>query len=106
MPLGKRSRRILKVLGWSVAGLLGLVLSLPIWFPWVLRPIARGQHISYARYERIGYSHFVVSDVVLSNRTLRIRAERLEGLVPGAWFWRMRGKSTEPFATAQHYEIE
>src|SRR5208337_1685837 len=101
--------RIVKGLALAAAGLPLLWLALPLWFPWVLRPLARAAGVSYSRYERIGYRRFALCDLTLDSRTLRLRARRLEALAPTIWCWRYfreHGASSEPFVSATGWQIE
>ena len=93
MPLGKRQRRVLLGLGIFLAAIIVLLLSLPLWFPWLLRPIAAKNGARYARFERLGYRRFAVEGVVFTNNAIRFRAERMEGLVPSVWYWRVLSSS-------------
>jgi len=82
MPLGKRQRRVLLGLGIFLAAVAVLLVALPLWLPWLMRPIAARNGARYAHYERVGYRRFAVEGVVFTNDAIRFRAERLEGLVP------------------------
>jgi len=109
MPLGKRQRRVLLGLGIFLAGIVVLLVALPLWFPWIMRPIASKQGAHYARYERVGYRRFAVKGVGFTNDAIRFRAERLEGLVPSVWYWRIISsspKQQEAFLRVSGWELE
>src|SRR5690348_10158708 len=89
MPLGKRQRKVLLGLGFFLAGIFLLLVSLPLWFPWIMRPVASKNGARYAHYERVGYRHFAVEGTGFTNDALRFRAQRVEGLVPTLWSWRI-----------------
>src|ERR1041385_3369350 len=89
MPPGRR-RRILRVLLALMLGLIVLVLALPVWFPWLLRPIARAWGVQYSTYERTGYGRFRVSNVVAPVGTGELRARRVESNVPTGWFMQLK----------------
>jgi translocation and assembly module TamB len=95
MPLGKRQRRVLLSLGIFLAVIVVLLLALPVWFPWILRSIAAKNGAHYARFERIGYRRFAVEGVGFTNDTLTFRAQRMEGLVPSVWYWRIISPGVE-----------
>ena len=88
MLLGKRRRRIILTLGLALVSLVCVWLSLPLWFPWLLRPGARRAGVYYARYERLGYGRFQLSDVGFTNASIKFHADRIEALTPQAWLWR------------------
>lgn len=89
MPLGKRQRKVLLSLGIFLAAILLLLISLPLWFPWIIRPLASRQGARYARYERLGYGRFAVEGIDFTNDVLTFHAERVEGLVPTIWYSRI-----------------
>src|SRR5215475_6585615 len=95
MPLGKRQRRVLLGLGIFLAGIVVLLIVLPLWFPWIMRPIASKQGAHFTRFERVGYRRFAVEGVGFTNDAIRFRAERLEGLVPSIWYWRIISSSAK-----------
>src|SRR5215471_10831008 len=89
MRLGKkRIRRILLVLGFCLAGVLGLWVLLPLWLPWLLRPIAHRVGVHYKSYTREGYRSFLIRGVDMTNGNIRVRADRVEVCVPTVWAWR------------------
>src|SRR5947207_8392626 len=53
MSLGRRQRKLLLAVGILMSGLLLIWFSMPLWFPWVLRPISSRYGASYARFERL-----------------------------------------------------
>jgi len=54
----------------------------------VLRPLARKAGLAYSRYERDGYSRFVLRDVTYTTSSTRFHAVRFEALAPSVWLWR------------------
>src|SRR5882724_11294407 len=88
MPLGKRQRKLLLGLCLGLAIMVLLPLSLPLWFPWVLRPLAAKYGASYASYEREGYSRLALRQVTITNCNVRFRADSIKTLVPTIWLWR------------------
>jgi len=77
MP-GKRTKRFLRCVLWFVIILVLLAISIPLWFPWVLRPVAKRFGATFGKYERLGYSQFAVTGVAYTNRNVRVEAGRLE----------------------------
>src|SRR5215813_14936082 len=86
MPLGKGQRRIIKAISLVAGSFLVLALSAPVWFPWVLGPLARGAGLNYARYQRQGYSRFSLYGVTYADESVRLNAEQVEGFTPAIWF--------------------
>ncbi|HKQ38817.1 MAG TPA: translocation/assembly module TamB domain-containing protein [Verrucomicrobiae bacterium] len=74
---GKRAQRLLRVVLLVLVLLIIVTVSTPIWFPWLLRPVAKRFGVTFGSYERIGYAEFAVRDAVYSNRNVRVRAGRL-----------------------------
>lgn len=81
-------RRTLRAFGVIFLVVLAAIVALPLWFPWLLRPVARHYGLNYARYQRKGYSRFELNNVSFTNKTTIVQAERAEGLVPTAWLWK------------------
>lgn len=80
-------RRLLKSIlaAFAVVGL-GLAL-LPYWFAPVLGWAARPRGLTFARYERIGYSRFALSEVEYRRGNVRVTASRVELDSPLVWSW-------------------
>lgn len=109
MPLGKRQRRLLLGLGIFLAATLLLLLSLPLWFPWVIRPIASRNGAHYQKYERVGYQRFALEGIGFTNDALRFRAQRVEGLVPTVWYSRIISHHPNPrdaFLAVDEWELD
>lgn len=108
LRLRKYQRRLLLVLGLVAAGLIVLFFALPLWFPWLLRPIARRQGARYAAYERLGYGRFRLHDVTFTNRTVRFHAAGLEAYVPSAWLWQLgsgKNHNATPFIAVNDWDL-
>src|SRR2546425_236827 len=100
MPLGKRQRKLLLGVGIALGGVIVLWLSLPLWFPWLLRPLASKYGVQYRRYERLGYRQFALEGLTFTNQGSTFRAKRAEALIPSVWLWRCVGPKAvkvEPF---------
>ena len=89
MPLGKRQRKVILVLGLALGGLVLLCVSLPLWFPWMLGGLTRLWGAEYSAYERLGYNRFVVRNVVFTNQDVRVQVRKMEAFLPPAWLWRV-----------------
>lgn len=109
MRFGMRQRKGLVILGLGVASLLVLWISLPFWFPWVLRPLAERAGVHYARFEREGYGRFSLYALSYTNGSVRIGAQRVEALTPSVWFWRLAAgteKQAAPFLAISGWHLE
>src|SRR5436190_8572096 len=106
MPLGKRQRKVLLVLGLALGGLLLLCVSLPLWFPWLLRPLSHQLGAHFSRYERVGYGRFVVRDLTFTNQNIRLNVKEVEAFVPSVWLWKLRSThGGRPFAKVNGWEL-
>ncbi|HTL58177.1 MAG TPA: translocation/assembly module TamB domain-containing protein [Candidatus Limnocylindrales bacterium] len=107
MPLSKRQRKLFLGSGLIIVALLVFWLALPLWFPWLLRPLAASQGAHYDTYSREGYSHFQLLGVTFTNSTLSVSANQLEGLVPSVWLWKLwtRSSSDKPFLNASGWHF-
>src|SRR5688572_22378471 len=104
MAPGKR-RKTLRFLAFIFLGLLLLLIALPLWFPWVLKPAAKTFGAGYASYEREGYARFRLSGVTFTNEAAIVHAGNVAAFVPTAWLWRMVSSSkSEPFARVSSWE--
>lgn len=84
----KKKRRWLRVLlGLMVAGLLLLVL-MPVWFPWVLAPVAGRFGLGFAEYDRLGWTRFALTGVRGEWSGTQLTAERIDSFLPTTWLWR------------------
>lgn len=97
---------------WAVV--LGLLLFLalvwlgaPVWFPWLLKPLARRAGLAYASYERAGYSHFTLGQAVYTNQTTRVSAAEVELPLPTTWAWRRwSGNANQNQIAVRHWRLE
>jgi translocation and assembly module TamB len=107
MSVGRHIRRVIIIIAWAVLGLLVLILSLPLWFPWVLRPVARHLGVTYGRYERQGYARCRVYNVSYSQGSTHVAIRRLEGPVPTIWLWRhATGETPSRFVVIEGWTYE
>jgi translocation and assembly module TamB len=90
----KKKRRWLRVLlGLVVAGILVLVL-LPVWFPWVLAPVAGRFGLGFAEYDRLGWTRFALTEVRGEWNGTQLEAQRVESVLPTTWLWRRWSSAT------------
>ncbi len=90
----RKRRIILRAIVGLVLLLLALIVAMPLWLPWLLRPIAKSAGLSYADYERDGYSRFQLTQVSLPTKGGTFTAGKIEGLVPTAWLWNLMNHET------------
>jgi hypothetical protein len=93
-----KSKRIL-LIGLGVMGL-GILLSLvalPLWFPWVLRPLLPKYGVEFGSYERQGYGRLAL----LNQYDKRFKADRLETFpLPGFGIDTRRKKKPSPSSSS------
>src|SRR5688572_12131841 len=78
--------------------------ALPIWFPWILRPVANHYGATYRSYERVGYERFALGGATFTNRNVGVRADRIELFVPTAWLFRLQSQG-RPLAASENWEV-
>jgi translocation and assembly module TamB len=107
MPLGKRQRKLFLALGIFFGVLLIICFSVPLWFPWLLRPLATRKGVQYTRYEREGYRRFSLYQAGFTNGPVGLHAERVEVLTPTAWLWRTAtGRGGGPWVRVDGWQLE
>jgi translocation and assembly module TamB len=97
-------RRWLKVVLATAVSLAVLLVLLPFWLGWVLRPAARHWGLAIGGYERVGYARFVLTNVTYTRPGVTVTAQRAETDTPLLWGWRKmsgRGSAT----TAEHWSV-
>lgn len=86
-----RTRRRKRTLMGALAVVIGLfvvaVLTLPIWFPWVLAFVLPAQNASYGSYQRDGWRRFVLLNGRWNSPGMVISADRIELPLPSALVW-------------------
>ncbi len=91
----KRSaaRFLVPILRWTCLSALALfaviallIIAAPVWFPWLVQPLAGNFGLGYARYERIGYSRFALHDVGIKEDNFSLSVGKAEAYLPPAWF--------------------
>lgn len=84
----RRTRKILWWVGGILLGIIILIAAMPLWLPWILRPLASREGAQFSSYEREGYSRFTLKGVHYSSAAATLDAERVEGVVPLTWLWK------------------
>ena len=84
---GLKQRKILRLLLWPLAILVIAVVLMPVWFPWVLKPVLQRYGLRFRQYERAGYTRFVVNDLIGEWKNTRLEANRVECVLPTEWVW-------------------
>jgi len=79
--------RLFRFCGFLFLGSLALLLLLPLWLPWALKPAAGKYGLHYRDYERKGYGRFALSSLTYSNSSLTWTARTARIAVPTAWLW-------------------
>jgi translocation and assembly module TamB len=106
MARGKGTKRVLLAGALLMGALFLLWLSAPLWFPWILRPLASKRGATYGAYERLGYNRFAVYGLVFTNGMIELKAKRAEALTPTVWLVRaLRHKQREPFLRVDQWQL-
>src|SRR5437016_4311724 len=108
MPYGKGRRKLFWALGFILIGFAMLWLSLPLWFPWILQPIAAKAGARFSVYERLGYGRFALRNLEVTNPAVTAHATRLTGLVPSAWLWKLgiNSHGPTPYLRLENWDCE
>ena len=98
-------RRFLLILLGLVAALVVLVASVPLWLGAAVKLFGPSRGLTFASYERIGYSRFALRDVEYRRPGLLVAATRAEAETPLVWWWhRYRGRPE--IITAGDWRVE
>lgn len=74
---------------WATAGVLLLLLvSQPVWFPWIARPALEHIGLHYESYVRQGLSGFQLNGVTADWDPVQFQAKRIDCALPTTWLWR------------------
>ena len=87
-PKPRKQRRWVRGLWWLTAGGLLLLGLVPLWFPWVLKPVASHYGLGFAVYDRIGWTRFALTGVRGAWDGAQLQAQRVESVLPTTWLWR------------------
>src|SRR5215470_4260246 len=109
MPFGKGRRKLLWVLGVTLIGLVAIWFSVPLWFPWILGPLARHAGARFSSYTRIGYARFSLHNLVFTDESVVLRAGEVQGVIPNVWLWRLgrsQAAEAQPFLVVNDWTCE
>src|ERR1044071_618130 len=103
-----RKKRWFRMFGVGCLALAVVVLALPVWFPWLLRPVLARFGVAFVSYERIGYTRFALTQVRGEFPGARFSGERVEGFLPPRWLWRRYASSPgeDAFLTVAGWRID
>src|SRR6266542_3939888 len=106
--VASRKKRWFKALGLVILGIVVVALALPVWFPWVLRPVLAQFGVRFGSYERLGYTRFALTGVRANFGNTRFNSDRIAGLLPPRWLWRRysRNAGGEPFLTIAWWDLQ
>lgn len=97
-----KARRRLKVAAGVMGALLALALifalTLPFWLGTALGPVLAHYGVQFGKFERVGYTRFIVRDLHTSTGKFDLRVAKAEGFMPYAWYRlvRKQGTNTAP----------
>lgn len=82
-----KRRKAIRWFLWAITALVAVLASLPVWFPWALKPVLKHYGVSFTSFHRLGYTRFELTGVSGVWDNVRLNAERVECALPGAWLW-------------------
>ena len=103
----KRKRKLWWVLGTLLAVLLFGVAGLPVWFPWVLRPVVQRLGVTYDSFETISSTQGLVKNAKATFGQTTIEAKRLRLFLPNRWLWCLfvTGNAHAPFVQVADWSV-
>ena len=103
-----RKKRLFKILGIALLAVAVIALALPLWFPWLLRPVLARFGVGFDAYERVGYTRFALTNVRGQFGNARFNSKRIVGFLPPRWLWRRySGRSDgEHFLTVTAWNLQ
>src|SRR5262245_44622925 len=87
---------LFKRLGVACLLIVLLVLALPVWFPWLLRPVLARYGVGFDSYERVGYTRFALTNVRAQFDNAHFNSKRIVGFLPTRRLWRRYSKEPDP----------
>ena len=90
-----------------MAAIVLALIALPLWFPWLLRPVVNHYGIRFGAYDRTSYFRFALSDVDAQFGNTRLTAKQFECVLPTTWVFKRLGGRTNasPFFTLREGEL-
>lgn len=61
---------------------------LPVWFPWLLKPVLAHYGMRFAAYERQGHTRFALEGLRGEWPDVSLEVKRIESVLPTLWLWR------------------
>ena len=94
-------RRLLFLLLGLAAGLLVTIAALPWWLGIAAKSIAPGRGFTFAKYERVGYGRFALTQVEYQRQRVRVTASRVEADTPLLYLLRRWRDRPNPIHVAE-----
>ncbi|HEX5221535.1 MAG TPA: translocation/assembly module TamB domain-containing protein [Verrucomicrobiae bacterium] len=90
-----------------MAAIVLALVALPLWFPWLLRPVLNHYGLRYGAYERTSYSRFALKDVDAQWGGTRLTAKRFDCVLPTTWVVKKLNGATNaaPFFVLREGEL-
>src|SRR5688572_14732334 len=103
-----RKKRFFKTVGISLLAAAVIALALPVWFPWVLRPVLARYGVGFDSYARVGYTRFALNNVRGQLDNAQFTGKRIVCPLPPLWlWWRYHGSSdNEPLLTVAAWNLQ
>ncbi len=80
-------RKLLYIFAGLTLVFLLAVLAIPLWLPWVVKPVGAKFGLEYGEYERIGYGRFALHDLSFEHEAVTVSGGRLEAYLPLSWIF-------------------
>src|SRR5438552_18755717 len=109
MPVvASRTKRWFKAIGLGCLVIVVVALALPVWFPWILRPVLARFGVGFDAYERVGYARFALTDVRGQFGNARFNSKRVVCSLPPQWLWRRysRGSDEQPLLAVTAWNLQ
>jgi translocation and assembly module TamB len=83
-------------------------LALPVWFPWVFRPVLAHFGVGFDSYERLGYTRFALTNVRGQFGTAHFSGKRIVCSLPSRLLWQRysSGSDEEPLLTITAWKLQ
>lgn len=95
-----------RIFWWSALGSLLVLLTFPLWFPWLGGAVAGQFGVTWEKTERTGIFRLVLHDVRYDREPVRAEVGRVAFQTPPLWLWSVwRGKLEQPLAEVSDYRI-
>src|SRR5437667_5310175 len=109
MPVvASRTKRWFKAIGLGCLVIVVVALALPVWFPWILRPVLARFGVGFDSYERVGYARFALTNVRGQFGNARFDSKRIASCLPPGWLWRRYSNPSddEPLLTVTAWNLQ